>query len=100
MRQKIKNTLTVSVDEVDLTTVYDIEFYIRQGNVFFQYTPVVLGVHEMIVTIPKKDADTLRANIAGYLQFAFTDADGNHIASEIVETNIDRLLKTEGYDGA
>lgn len=99
MRQKIKNTLAVEVEGVDLTTIHNIEFYIRQGDVFFEYEPTVLNSSEMIVTVPKENADALRSDMVCSLQFAYTDTDGNHIASEIVKDYVDRLLKSEGYDG-
>lgn len=99
MRQKIKNTLAVEVEGIDLTTVRNIEFYIRQGDIFYEYTPTVLNSSEMIVIIPKDHADALRYDMVCSLQFAFTDPDGNHIASEIVKDYVDRLLKSEGYDG-
>ncbi len=99
MYQKIKNTLSVEVDGVDLTTVKKIEFYIRQGDVFFEYIPTIVNEHEMFVTIPKADADALRPNILAYLQFAYTDINGNDIPSEIIEVDVKKLLKEEGYNG-
>lgn len=97
MREKIRNVLNVEVEGEDLTTVSDIEFYIRQGNTFFEYVPTVVNANEMVVIIPKKDADQLRANTLSKLQFAYTDKNGNPIASDIVEDYVDQLLKSEGY---
>lgn len=99
MRQKIKNTLSIVVEGVDLNTVTNIEFYVRQGNVFFQLSPTILNESEMIVVVPKEKADSLNTNSMAYLQFAFTDKDGNDIASDITEVEVGRLLKSEGYDG-
>lgn len=42
MKSKIRNDLAVTVDGVDLTTISKPEFYIRQANKFFQYTPEIV----------------------------------------------------------
>lgn len=100
MRQKIQNTLAVAVDGVDLTTVENIEFYVRQGGTFFQYTPTVTGSGEMVVTVPKEDADRLKVNNEVTLQFAYTEKDtGRPYASDPCEVNVGELIKSEGYDG-
>ena len=96
MRQKIKNTVHISVDGIDLTTLANIEFYVRQAGKFFQYTPYVIDASNMIITIPKEDADELWAATVK-LQFAFTDKDGNDDASEVVSVPIEELLKGDGY---
>lgn len=97
MIQKIKNTLLILVSGVDLTTVTDIEFYILYGELFFKYVPVVTNQSEMVVTMPKEDADLLEANTEVSLQFAYTDEDGNHIPSEIETHLVGKLLNPEGY---
>lgn len=96
MRQKIKNTVHISVDGIDLTTLTNIEFYVRQVNKFFQYTPQIIDASNMIVTIPKEDADELCCACVK-LQFAFTDKDGNDDASEVVSVPMEELLKGDGY---
>lgn len=96
MRQKIANTLLISVEGVDLTTLTKIEFYVRQLRTFFQYEPRVIDQATMVVEIPKEDADKLiRANVE--LQFAFTDSDGNDDASGVTTVTVDELLKGDGY---
>lgn len=96
MRQRIKNTVYITVDGVDLTTLTNIEFYVRQVDLFFQYTPEIIDAHNMTVTIPKEDADKLCCSCVK-LQFAFTDANGNDDASEPVIVTVEELLKGEGY---
>lgn len=97
MRQKIKNDVYISVDDVDLTTLRNIEFYVKQLSVFFQYIPVVVNANTMIVTIPKEDADRLAVGSVK-LQFAFTDAGGKDDASDVLEIDVAELLKAEGYN--
>ena len=97
MKKRIKNTLSIGCNDVDLTTVSNIEFYLKQSAFFRQYTPLVIDAHEMLVEIPFEDAKTLAATSVK-LQFAFTDADGNHRASEIREVMVGDLLKEAGYD--
>ena len=97
MRKKIKNTLKITCTDIDLTTLKNIEFYVRQLNFFGSYVPFVISANEMAVVIPFEDAKKLRnGNVE--LQFAFTDADGNHDASEIVNSTVGNLLKEVGYD--
>ena len=36
MRERIRNELHIEVEGVDLTTVRNIEFYVRQGKCFFR----------------------------------------------------------------
>ena len=97
MRQKIENKIHIAVDGVDLTTLKKIEFYVRQLNLFFQYTPDVLDAHNMMIVIPKEDADML-ATGSVKLQFAYTDSSGNDDASDIAEVSVEELLKGEGYN--
>jgi hypothetical protein len=97
MRQKIKNTIYVVVGGLDLTKLQNVVFYIRQCDVFLEYKPVIINSQEMIVTVPKKDADLLRSNSVCKMQFAYTDEYGNDDASDVVENYVDILLKSEGY---
>ena len=97
MTEKIENLIKVTCDEVDLTTITNIEFYVSQITFFETYEPIVVSPSEMVVKIPFEDAMRLTDGDVS-LQFAFTDADGNHRASDIVKTNVSRLLKEDGYD--
>lgn len=97
MRKNIKNQLLITCKSVNLTTVSDIEFYVRQGDLFLEYEPVVIGETQMLVEIPLTDAMKLTKGRAN-LQFAFKDAEGNHVATEIVEVPVGDFLKEAGYD--
>lgn len=97
MREKIENQLKITCTDIDLTTLTNIEFYVKQLRFFECYTPIVTSSSEMVVTIPFEDAKKLTGGTAE-LQFAFTDAEGNHDASEIVKMKVDDLLKEVGYD--
>ena len=41
MRQRIENYLSVTVDGVDLTTVQDHVFWLKQSSVFLEYVPEI-----------------------------------------------------------
>lgn len=97
MRQKIENLLRITCEDIDLTTLTNIEFYIKQHGMFSCYIPTVISPTEMTVKIPKEDAMTWSANNIE-LQFAFTDADGNPGASDVIAEKVERLLKEAGYD--
>ena len=97
MKQKIKNALKIKCEDVDLETVSNIEFYLRQGKEMRVYLPTVIDSHTMLVTIPYEDAMVLGVSPAR-MQFAFTDAEGNPRASEIVTRPVGELLKEAGYD--
>ena len=97
MRENIENLLRITCEDVDLTTVSHIEFYVKQTKFFGCYTPNVISPTEMTVKIPMSDARRLsEGNV--HLQFAFTDADGNPRATEVVTTKVRTLLKEVGYD--
>ena len=97
MREKIKNQLKITCTDVDLTTVTDIEFYVKQLKFFGDYTPVVISPTEMVVTIPFEDAKKLKKGEVE-LQFAFTDAEGTPRASNPLKHGVAELLKESGYD--
>jgi hypothetical protein len=97
MKKRIQNSLHITCEDVNLTSVSNIEFYLRQSRFFRQYTPEVISEHEMVVVIPFEDAMKLMA-AAVQLQFAFTDADGNPRATEIESVPVGDLLKEAGYD--
>lgn len=96
MRQRIENYLAVTVDGVDLTTVQDYVFWVKQSSVFLEYVPEIADSSTMLVHIPKEDAMKLR-NSDVEMQFAFTTQDGRPLASDIVRMSVDRLLKEAGY---
>ena len=97
VREKIKNLLKITCTDVDLTTLTNIEFYVKQARFFGCYAPIVISPTEMAVTIPFEDAQRLRKGKAE-LQFAFVDADGNPDASDVIEMDVGDLLKEVGYD--
>ena len=97
MRKKIRNTLKITCNDLDLKTLGNLEFYVKQPDFFGCYTPAVLGAHEMVVTIPFDDAKRLRSGKVE-LQFAFVYENGTPDASDIVETTVEDLLKERGYD--
>ena len=97
LRKKIRNTLKITCDDIDLLTVKNIEFYVRNLNFFATYIPAVLSSNEMLVDIPLEDAKRLRGDKAE-LQFAFTDANDVPNASDIIEVKVKDLLKEVGYD--
>lgn len=96
MRQRIENYLSVTVDGVDLTTVQDHVFWVKQSSVFLEYVPDIADSSTMLVYIPKEDAMKLR-NSDVEMQFAFTTHEGRAFASDIVRMSVDRLLKEAGY---
>lgn len=96
MRQRMENELSVTVEGVDLTTVRDLVFWVRQEKVFLEYVPEVAGSGTMLVHIPKEDAMKLW-NSDAEMQFAFTAQDGRPLASDIVRMSVERLLKEAGY---
>lgn len=97
MRGNIKNHLRITCEDVDLTTLSNIEFYVKQAGFFGCYTPTVVSATEMVVVIPLEDAKRLcPGNVK--LQFAFTNAEGIPDASEIIAVKVSNLLKEVGYD--
>lgn len=96
IRQRIKNTLSISCSGLDLTTVKDIEFYVRQGEFFRCYYPEVVSPSQMVVVIPFEDAQELE-NRGVSIQIAYTDQDGNPRASDTMIVSVRNLLKEEGY---
>ena len=96
MRKRIENNLCITCEDIDLAKATNIEFYVRQGDLFFQYLPVVTSSSQMNVKIPFDDAMKLSdANVK--LQFALVDGDGNPRASAIVTEPVRDLLKEVGY---
>lgn len=99
MRQRIENYLSVTVDGVDLTTVHDPVFWVKQSIVFLEYVPQIADSSTMLVHIPKEDAMRLSASEVE-TQLAFTTQDGRPMASDIVRMSVERLLKEAGYGPA
>lgn len=99
MRQRIENYLSVTVEGVDLTTVQDPVFWVKQSNVFLEYVPEVADSGTMLVHMPKEDAVKLREGKVD-VQFAFTTQDGRPLASDIAKVSVERLLKEAGYGPA
>lgn len=97
MKQRIENQVVITCDDVDLTTLANLEVYIKQGHLFFQYVPEVKSSSEMLVTIPYEDAMQLKSHVIE-LQFAFTYPNGASDASNVVIVPVDKLLKEAGYD--
>ena len=97
MKQRMENYLKISCHDVDLQKVSHLEFYLRQGDFFRQYSPVVINEHEMTVKIPYADAMQLDASHVR-LQFAFVDENGASRASEVQSLSAGVLLKEAGYD--
>ena len=96
MRQRMKNYLRITVEGVDLTTSSNIEFYIKQGGLFLQYTPEVISSEEMLVAIPYEDAMSLSSTDCR-VQFALTDANGTPLATNVKTVPVGILLKEAGY---
>ena len=97
MREKIQNTLKITCPDLDLTTVSNIEFYVRQVNFFGCYSPTVISPSEMVVVIPFEDAYKLKQGNSE-VQFAYTDANGTPQATEVNTVSVGDLLKEKGYD--
>ena len=97
MRSKIQNTLKIAVSGIDLTTVSNIEFYVKQKDFFGCYTPTVISPSEMAVIIPLRDAMELKGDKVS-LQFAFMDENNTPRASGVVSRTVGELLKEAGYD--
>ena len=97
MREKIENQLKITCEDINLTEISNIEFYVKQFVFFGCYTPTVISPTEMTVTIPFEDAKKLKDGNAE-LQFAFVDENGNPKASEVVTIKVGDLLKEVGYD--
>ncbi len=97
MRIRIKNQLLLVCEDIDLTEISNIEFYVKQNGFFGIYTPNVVSDTQMTVEIPYKDAMRLRHGEVR-LQFAFVDKNGVPDASDIVIESAKDFLKEAGYD--
>lgn len=97
MYNRIKNALLVVCEGVDLTTVSNIEFYVKQPPLSFCYIPEVISSEEMLVVVPFEDAMKLKPGEVK-VQFAYTDAAGNPRPSPTEIVPVDELQKEAGYD--
>ena len=97
MRQLIANDIIITVQGVDLTTVTNLEFYVRQGSLFFQYVPTVIDEGTMAVEMPFSDAKKLSKGSCS-IQFAWTDSDEKPHAVDPKTLSVGELLKEAGYD--
>lgn len=97
MREKIRNALSVEVTGADLTKATKLQFWIKQGALFFEYAPQVVDQTHLLVIIPFADAMQLDPGKSARLQLALTDADGNPQAADIVSQPVKELLKEAGY---
>lgn len=97
MRQRIRNYITIFCPDVDFENSTDIEVYIKQGDVFLQYTPTVVDAETITVDIPFEDAMQLKSGPVS-VQFALTDADGYEMATDPKQMSCGVLLKEAGYD--
>lgn len=96
MRQLIENNLTITCNDVDFSTATNIEVWIRQGKLFFEYTPTVDSAHVLSVTVPFADAKQLTVgNVA--LQWACVDSNGKPVAPDPMILTVGVLLKEVGY---
>lgn len=99
MDRRIRNVLQITCNDLDLTSISKIEFYVKQASLFFQYTPDVRSKNEMLVDVPFADAMQLRVGKVE-MQFAYTDSNGFPGKSDILEVPVEELLKEAGYDPA
>ena len=97
MRQKIENNLLVEVNGTSLNGSSNLEFYIKQGSLFFQYTPVVRDDGSMTVKIPYEDSMKLREGFVT-VQLAFVDETGTPRSSDPSKIPVGEFLKVAGYD--
>ena len=97
MRNRMQNTIRISCNDVDLTTLSNLEVYIKQSDLFLQYVPEVVSASEMVVTVPIEGAMRLK-NKPVQMQFAFTYPSGTPGASNVRNVWVGELLKEAGYD--
>ena len=98
MREKIRNALSVEVTGADLTKATKLQFWVKQGELFFEYAPQVVDETHLLVIIPFADAMQLDPGRSARLQLALTDESGNPQAADIVTQPVRELLKEAGYD--
>ena len=97
MKNRIQNQLHIQCSGTNLMEDSNIELYIKQGSLLFQYIPRVIDETSMLVVIPFEDAIQLKQGKV-LVQLAFMDKYKNPIASEITRVEVTSLLKENGYD--
>ena len=95
--ERSKNGAVLTVEGAELTKLSNLELYVKQGYLFFEYVPEVLSDTELLLRIPVEDAMKLRTSPV-QLQLAFTDEAGNPGATDVVGVSVEELLKEAGYD--
>lgn len=101
MIQRMRNKVPITVPEIDLTAVSNIEVTLEQRSTNVEYTysgdaVEVADAHVLFVSVPKEDAmqfDTRQ--ILG--QVMYTQPDGLPNATKIFKVSVDELLKEDGY---
>lgn len=101
MIQRMKNLVSISVPDIDLNSVSNIEVTFEQKSTDVEFTysggsVEVADAHVLFVLVPKEDAmefDTKQ--ILG--QVMYTTADGLPNATKIFKVSVDELLKEDGY---
>ena len=99
MRQRIENKIKLDVDGFNMTTASNILVFLRQDDIFYEYTPKVIDGTTLTFVITYEEAMALKSDRKAQLQIAFTDSSGNKHASGVVNVTVDVLIKEAGYDG-
>ena len=99
MRQRIENRILITCEDLDLTTLTNMEVYIEQRTKFFQYVPRIIDEHSMLVIMPLQDSKRLDSTSVK-IQMAFTDEIGTPRATGTTTVPVSELLKEAGYDPA
>lgn len=100
MRQRMKNKVVISLDDVQLDAVSDVEvtFDQKMSGVELSYKGdqiEILSESELAVIIPKEDAMKLLDKPIRY-QVMYME-DGFPEATKIYKMPVDELLKDDGY---
>lgn len=100
MRQRMKNKVVISLDDVQLDAVSDVEvtFDQKMSGVELSYKGdqiEILSESELAVIIPKEDAMKLLDKPIRYQ--AMYMEDGFPKATKIYKMPVDELLKDDGY---
>lgn len=100
MIQRMLNRVTINVPEIDLNTVSNVEVTFEQKSSGSEFTysgdnAMVVGTHQIVVTIPKEDAMKLDNKvIRGQVMYTIGV---DPFATKIFNTTVEELLKEEGY---
>lgn len=98
MRRGIRNIVSVTVEDMDLTACSNIKLFVRQFGTEYEYTGTVSSsdTAKVTFTIPKIDAVKFRAGLSE-IQVALTDSDGVPRSHDPIKIKMGDLLKEEGY---